>query len=282
MSNAVQKTESQLPQVADATGGSDILKADVLIPMVLLMQGLSDLVSEKKAVMGDIVRSTTGEKIGDENTTVEFIPLTFQNLWVIQELVGKKYEFRKIIPRMSVVRPEDVREETLRPLHEKQDDSLPWDFTHNGTQWKRVKLLNLFAILPRDIQAFNAELARAQETGEMPDIEKALTPVVIPFRSTGFKAAKKVITHFTKAQSMAQYGAKAYAYALPLTCHQEKNDQGTFYVYDVGSSRPVTKTELAEAAKWVSILSSQKVSVHNDEEVVGVAPSTPSEVGSTF
>lgn len=278
MSNALaKKEEARLPAQAMETAGEEILKTDVVIPMLLLQQGLSDYVLNNQAKMGDMVRSTNAEKLGDDKTPLEFIPITIKNLWVISELVGKKFQFRKIIPRRSVVAPADVADEANRQDPDRQDENLPWEFTHMGTQWKRTKLLNVYALLPKDIEAFQAEIEKAKDTGEMPDLDKTLMPIVIPFRSTSFPAGKTVVTHFTKARSMAHIGAKAHGFALKLSCYSDKNDQGTFYVYEVGGTRKATKAEMVEAEKWAGILRNQEVRVHS-----GVGDSDGETASSKF
>lgn len=257
------KEEASVPQTHQAPGpASDVIKSDVLIPMLLLMQGQSEYVKAKVASDGDIVRSTTGQKLGDSKTPVEFIPIALKNMWIISELVGKRFEFRKMIARKSIVTAQDVAEEQARALPDKQDESLPWEFAHMGTTWKRVKLLNVFALLAKDIADYQAEIKRALAAGDMPDLDKTLMPVVIPFRSTSFPAGRTVVTHFTKAQAMAQYGAKAHGFALPLTCYADKNDDGDFHVYEVGKSRKASKEEFAEAEKWAAMLGQTTVNVH--------------------
>ena len=275
MSNAVAKNaQSSVPAVAPAREPNpDVLHSDVLIPMVLLMQGLSDLVAEGKAVMGDMVRSTTGEKIGSHKDPIEFVPLAIKNFWAVMEKVGQKHEFRKMVPRRAIVTTDDAKAEQSRLDCDREDENLPWEFQYRGTQWKRVKLLNVFALLPKDIKAFEAEVKKAKETGEMPDLDKTLMPVVIPFRSISFPAGRKVVTHFTKADAMAHLGAKPHGFALTLSAYQDKNDKGTFYVYDVGNTRKLSKDELKFTEQWVNILGKGQAKIH--EAVEGV----PSEGG---
>ena len=274
MSNALaKKQEAHLPMPQAPAPQSDVLKSDVLIPMVLLMQGLSELVAEGKAVMGDFVRSTNGEKIGSHKDPIEFIPLATKNFWAIMEKVGQKFEFRKMIPRRAVVTTDDARAEVAKIETDKEDENLPWEFQFRGTQWKRVKLLNVFALLPKDIKAFEIEVKKAKETGEMPDLDKTLMPVVIPFRNTSFNAGRKVATHFTKAAAMAHLGAKPHGFALQLSAYQDKNDKGTFYVYDVGNTRRLAKDELAYAEQWLTVLGQGQAKIHEADE------GSPSEGG---
>jgi hypothetical protein len=275
VTQALARKETTALAAADAQGTiNEALKSDVLVPKVLLMQGLSDYVAERKAQQGDIVRSTTAEKLGDDKTPLEFIPLSINNSWIIKEKVGTKYEYRKSVPRKSVVNPLEQQAEATRIETDRQDENLPWEFKHNGTDWKRIKAINCFALLPRDIAAFQAEIKRAEKEGDMPDLEKTLMPVLISFSSYGFAAGRMIATHFTKAAAMAQYGAKPYGFALTLSCYLDKNDLGSFYVFTVGGSRKCSKEEFAEASKWAGIVSTQNVTIHEVEEGGSSAPSS--------
>lgn len=260
MGTEVMKKETSAVAMQSQTPGGEVLSSDVLIPRLLLMQGLSDFVAARKAQMGDMVRSTTAEKLGGPETPIEFIPLTFQNKWMIQELVGKKFEFRKMLPR------DHGMEDAKKQETEKTGENLPWDFTQGGTTWRRVKVIECFALLPSDIAAFQEELARAEREGDMPDMNKTLLPVVISFRSTSYTAGRAVVTHFTKAAGMAKYGAKAHGFTLKLSCSQDSNDQGTFYVYDVQSGRRCTPLEFEKASEWFGLLGSSQVVVDEPEE----------------
>jgi len=232
-----------------------ILKSDIQLPWVLLQQGLSDFVSEGKAQMGDMVNSMTGEKLGDKSKPIEFIPLTMKNSWVLSEKIGNKYEYRKTLPRDSGLR--DGKD----PL-EMTGESLPWDFVHNGLPWKRTKVITVYAVLVKDIVGFLEEVKKAQETGDF-DLDKALMPYAIGFRSTSYNAGKKVSTQFAKAQAMAAYGAKPYTNTMMLGCHMQKNDQGTFYVYDVTPGRKCTKDEIEQAASLYKVVTSGNVKTHD-------------------
>lgn len=258
--NQVAKTQSNsmMTQSDQRGGNEEILRQDVIIPKLLLMQGLSDFVGQRKAQAGDFVRSTNVEKLGDDKTPVEFIPITFTNEWRLEEYINGKYEFRGREPRNA-----------------KNEDS-PWDFEQNGTKWKRTKTTNVFALLPADIDSEQKEIERAKNENDMFDLNKVLMPVVIAFRSTGYNAGKAVVSHFAKAASMVEYGAKAQGYTLLLKCNQEKNDKGQFYVPEVISTgKRVSKESLEKALKWVTILQSTPVIIDESDEVTTTETASP-------
>jgi hypothetical protein len=227
---------------------SEALRTDVLLPKILLMQGLSQWVIDRKAQQGDILRSTTAEIIGGPDKPVDFIPLLFTNAWRMEEHVAGKFEYRGTEPRTA-----------------KTEDS-PWEFEKNGAKWRRMKVVNVFALLPSDIAAMDAELKKAKESGEMPDLNKTLLPVLLSFRSTSYNAGKAVVTHFVKAQGMAKYGAKPHGYTLSLGCYGDKNDKGSFSVYDVKQGRKCSKSEFEAAEAWLDRLSTTSYQVDESDE----------------
>ncbi len=248
MSTQVAVNSNNAVATHHAPANEAILKSDIVIPRVLLMQGLSEFVAQRKAQMGDMVRSSSVEVIGGPEKPISIIPLMHTNEWRMEEKIGNKFEFRGNEPRTA------------------KNEDLPWDFKHNGADWKRTKVINVFALLPGDVEAESAEIKRAQDSGDMPDVAKVLMPVVVSFRSTGYNAGKAVVTHFAKAASMAQYGAKAHGYSLPLRCKEDKNDKGTYYVWDVGPSIKATKEQVAKAEEWLAIISSTKVKIDETGE----------------
>ena len=264
MSKEIVKTETNLP--ADPLSkGTKVLKSDVVLPKVLLMQGLSDLVNERKAQQGDFVRSSTAEKLGDDKAPLEFIPLTFQNLWLVSEDQkgdGKKYEFRRYEPRTAA------------------NESADWDYLENGTKWRRTKIMSLFALLPKDIESQAKMMKEFEETGEMPDVDKVLLPVVIQFKNTSFKAGKEVATLFAKAESVSrQLGTTipAYGTTMRLSCVSDKNDKGSFFVMKVESIGK-TKPEYKEAAaNWYAQLMQLGAAIKVDESDMAAAEEVAAE-----
>ena len=164
------------------------------------MQGLSDFVSERKAQQGDMVRSTTVEKLGDPECAVNIIPLKLSTSWRESEKIGQKFEFRKSYPRTA------------------GNEALTWSFYRNpqgqefdkpgqlgATEWQRTKVIDLFALLPKDVENFAKEMAAIAKSGEIPDLTKTVLPVNISFRVTSFNAGRAVATFFAQVAEMAQH-----------------------------------------------------------------------------
>jgi hypothetical protein len=236
------KGEASLSHQVTPQVQQEVLNSDIIIPKLLLMQGLSDFVADGKAKIGDMVRSTDCEHIGDGKTPIHFIPLKMTNTWTIKEKVGQKYEFRGIEARNAA------------------NEDAEWDFTKNGTDWKRIKTINVFALLPRDVLAFQAEIEKVQKEGGLLDLDKTLMPVVISFQSTSYKAGQDVATFFTKIKSNLQYDKTIapFKYTLSLECEQTENDKGKFYIFKIGKTAGVPKEVLGESEKWYNILNAMK------------------------
>jgi hypothetical protein len=249
------KQEAHVPAVQEAPAGATVLKSDVLIPKVLLLQALSEVVSGKEKSLGGevlqsghMIRSTTKEILGTDGKPVEIIPLTFTNQWMLQEMVGKQFEFRGYEPRTA------------------KTEDLPWEFDQNGTKWRRVKVLTLYALLPADITAEKENIEKfKKDPSQGFDMNQVLLPVAISFRNTSFAAGRIVATHFAKAAQMAKYGVQPYSGTLFLTCKLEKNDKGTYYIYGIEPGKRTPTGMLGQADEWSRTLGTQAVRVDDSD-----------------
>lgn len=250
---AVAKHEpknTQLQVAPQQTETQEVLNSDIIIPKLLLMQGLSEFVSERKKDpntnkpigQGDMVRSTTGEIVADPESKIDIVPLKMSTEWRLEEKVGGKFEYRGTEPRTAA-----------------NEDS-PWEFKKDGAEWKRTKVINLFALLPKDIAGYREEIKKAVDSGEMPDLNKTLMPVVISFRSTSFNAGKKVATFYAQLRDILRMNpaVRPFHYTLELSCYQDKNDKGQYYVFDIGKTKKLAQDLVEEASRWYGILNAMK------------------------
>lgn len=240
------KNKSDIVNSRHHAGNEEILSSDIIIPRLMLMQGLSDLVSERKASQGDFIRSTTGGVLGTPEKPLSFIPLTFNNQWVLSEKVGKKYEYR-----------------STEPMNASNQDA-EWEFKKDGGEWKRTKLINLYALLPSDVKLERDSLMEALKSKSMPDPSTALMPILISFRGTSYNAGKTVVTHFARAK---KYGLPAYVSTLTLSCTQETNDLGTYYVMKVIEGGKTTPDDQETALDWYGILAQGKHKIEPLEDI---------------
>lgn len=118
-----------------ATMNWDIPKSsssDIIIPKILAMQGLSDMVTDGKAKLGEFRESVSGRLIGSTEKPFDIIPVSIAKMWHIQKRVGKKYEF--------------CRKDPINP----QNEDLEWEYTENGEQYKRERAYEVYCLLPEE------------------------------------------------------------------------------------------------------------------------------------
>lgn len=246
---AVKETAGALSTDLRGSWGSEgVDTADVLIPRILLMQGLSKLVSSGQRNLGDIVRSTNKEVLAPKGATLEVIPLTSWKTWTVFEMVGKgsarKPEFRSIEPITA------------------ENAGAPLEFMVDGVPWRRDKTLNFYVLLPSDIQK-EQKAVEAIKRGEFPDTDDVLFPCAISFSRSAYNTGKELATHFMKAQS---FGVPPASRVFNLGSKVISNEQGQWPVFELTKLRASTKEEMAAAEKWYGILKNVQVRVHDEED----------------
>lgn len=265
------KTQNQIANY-DPSQEQSSLSSDLIVPYLTIAQGMSESVKERKAQMGDIVRSTNFEKLGDPDKPVEIIILGKpKEDWIIEQKVGNRFEYRRTEPRTAKTERLD-----WNFWADAEGNELPQG-APGALEWRRVKRLLVFALLPHDIAANEAEIAKL-ERGELPDPSKALTPIAISFRSTSYNAGKEVVTFFEKAKTVR---TPVWRYKLKFSCYLDKNDQGSFYVAKVDTNAPqaVPKEQLELVGQWAAVLGtfktddSQESSLYTENQAVSTEPS---------
>lgn len=244
MSNelATQTTTAVVAQPPENWGNDDQISAsDIVIPKLLLMQGLSDFVSEQKAVMGDMVDSLSAKKLGGKGQPVEIIPLMLYKTWTYSEQVGEKFEFRESFP--------------MTPANENLDLE---GKTPEGVNFRRDKVMNFFVLLASDAKKADA------------------IPYVVSFRRTGYKTGKILATHFAMSQKLKQPPARK---TFLLGCDLEKGEKGNYYVFSLAEGKmfAADSEELRRAYEWYCILKQGQHKIDNSDE----AGSETKEVSET-
>jgi hypothetical protein len=249
MSKTAKKTElaevkSQMPAINGDVGDffEDVAKdtADILIPRLLLMHGLSKAVGDEKAEAGDIINSVTLEVLGSKKQPVEVIPIkVMPKTWVIEEHDGQKWNFRRIEP--------------WKPL----DKDLPWEFTERDEEsggekkMRRNQCLNFFVLLTRD----------ATQTQAL--------PYMLSLRRTSYNAGRKLHTYFETSRMAFQGGNKnsiPMAKVWALSSKMEKGELGSYQVFQLDEKRPANPDELAAGIQWFKNLKNTQVKVDDREE----------------
>lgn len=148
-------------------GAGEISQKDLVIPKILVMQGLSDLVGEGKAALGDLVENVSNEKLGSFDKPVEVIPFHMTKAWIVSRRKAgeSKFEFEKY---------EDY----------KVGQEFPFEVQEGGDTVKYEYNLQFYVLRPEDMSM----------------------PYVISFKSTSLRAGKVLSTQMyvrNKASGLA-------------------------------------------------------------------------------
>jgi hypothetical protein len=181
-------------------------KTDILIPKLLLQQGLSKLVAAEKAKMGDICDSITGETLGDKSKPLEIIPLKLFKTWVLFKTVAGKQEYFKTEPFVAG----------------KYDSE---NAIVDGVPGAAYQSLNFYVLLKKDLT------------------EPFALPYAISFKSTGYTAGKKLNTQFEISKAA---GMPPFTMSYKLVPTKITNDKGVFYNYDIEKGEAVKEFTLIE------------------------------------
>lgn len=276
----VNKSEMQLA-AAEASLSQQVVASDVIIPRLLLMQAISPLVTSRKAQIADLVRSTNNEKLGDPEHPVQIIPLAMTSMWMEFEKVPGENQ-----PRFRGMYPRGITRRDSAGKAVDTNEGLEWTFKGaNDEDMFRRKTVILYALVPSDIASYELELKRALEAGEVPDLNKSISPVVITFQSTSFKHGGKTAATFfnTLKQNNAVLASKGikrvlapFEYVMTLRCKEEKKGSAAWYVFDFDASQPLSKVYpdkvecdaiKEKAAFWTQALASGGVKVDDAGEI---------------
>ena len=87
MSKELAKTTTTelAPMDLSAWGVEETTTKDLLIPRLMIMQGLSQNVIDGKAKMGDVVDSMANEVIGGKDKPVKFLPFKVEKIFYVEE-----------------------------------------------------------------------------------------------------------------------------------------------------------------------------------------------------
>lgn len=146
------------------------------------------------------------------------------------------------------------RVEKLTPANE----NLPWEDVEAGAKIKREKVYTAFGIIPG-----------------------SPLPCLIRFKGKSVKTGKKLATQMY-AINMTTKKLPPCASVMSISGKKEQNDKGTFVVLDASVKGESTKEQIAECAKWISIVKQGAVKVHEEDEKTTEETSTFSEANTQF
>lgn len=216
-------------QVMNEWGMANTLTAkDIIIPKILVMQGLSKQVTTGKAVMGEFRDSLNGKLLGDiEKSPLEFIPFLLEKVWIVFEERNGTMKYTKTIPMDAA------------------NENWPYEEVINGVKIKRDRTMNFYVLLPSEVSA----------GGEI--------PYILSFRRTSARAGQKLATTMYVRNISANKTPASTALSLLGT--RQSNDKGTFVVADVQEKRGSTPQEVASALAWVKRIKAGQTKVDDSD-----------------
>lgn len=232
---AVQEP-AQLPMKGSeqpAWGMEEIGASDIIMPKLLLMQGLSKMVSDGEAKLGEIVNSLTKEAIGGitniktkECKSVEVVTFKAFKTWLEFDKVEGQWVYRRNFPH-TVANADLALEETV-----------------NGIEVRRDLCLNYYVLLPDEIKAGSA------------------LPYVISFRRTSMPAGKKIASAQTRWKALGAPNPVCHKSFL-LSVVMKTKETNNYWAFEVEEGKNTDKLAQDECKKWYMAL--QKMNVKIDD-----------------
>ena len=214
--------------------GTQTLGQDVLLSKILPMQGMSQLVTDGKATVGEFRDSVTGEKLGSIIEPIEVIPFHVEKLWDVLKEVSENGQKRFVYSRS-----EPLIED---PRHKEYNDNLPWDGAEDGTPIKRIRRMNYYVLFPKEVENGNS------------------LPFIMSFKSTSFREGKKLFTQMYVRNARAAMPPPAYTFKIGGI--KAKNQAGQMYIVPtVELGRKSTPKEIAECLEWYKTIKGKKPGV---------------------
>ena len=210
----------------EAWGAEGAVKEDILVPRLQLMHELSQKVKDRKAEPGDIINSTTGEKLAREGEPIEMIAFTTFREWNVVE-VDDRGRDKKLIQKMPIT-PEN--------------EHLAIEGVEDGKPFRRIRTINFFVLLPSKLNDL---------------------PFLVTFRKSGYYAGRKLSTHF---QECAMKKVPPASQIYTLSSYEKSWEGNTFKCFDVAPGRPTQADELAVARKWYDTFKQSEVKVQEEDD----------------
>ena len=215
-------------------GGSPITSQDIILPRLLMMQPMSDLVTEGEAAFGDIIESLGNKKLGDFKTPLEIIPFYLQKVYVEYDVTngtGQDKKFLRMVPITA------------------SNDNLPYDDEEKNDDGKMIpvmrdRCMNYYVLIPTEIDAGTS------------------LPHVLTFRRTSIKAGKKLATQMYIKNKDA--GLPPPAVMCEISVNKTSNDKGTFAIMDVDFTTKTKDEHIAVAKKWVRTIIAGEAKIHEE------------------
>ena len=206
-------TETKSMGVAD-----EVTSADVQIPSLMLMQANAELVKDRNNEIksGDFVHSITQDIWGSIDSPTELVVVDMYKTEVITQIEGNVWKSTKPwTPDM---------------------EALPYEFELDNKTHKRQKCYNYICFRPLEVR----EITLPDDT-----VHYVASPIIVKFKGASSKNAKK----FNQLlRDYATFNQPSWCVTFDLKAYEDKNEHGTFFVYNFEKrANAVKETQLAAA-----------------------------------
>jgi hypothetical protein len=231
MSNIEIKKDIAPVPLSEWGTGDQVLGQDVLLSKILPMQGMSQMVTDMKAQVGEFRDSVSGVRMGSIVEPIELIPFHLEKHWdILTEAVegqSKQYKYTRSEPLIE------------NPIDKGYNDNLPWQDIENGANIKRIRRMNYYVMLPEEIKTGTA------------------IPYVFSFKSTSYREGKKMFTQMYVRSQRARLSPAAFTFKIGGI--KAKNPAGqTYIVPTVELGRRTTAEEEVECFEWYKVIRGKK------------------------
>jgi len=244
-SNALQEQKSgkNLPAIAsdmDAWGAAPALSIrDLIIPRLLLGQGMSKRVTDGKMSFGEMIDTDADTVVAKKDETVEVIPFKLEKVWLVkrQKAGEKKFSFAGV--------------EAMTPQNEEQDI----EGVDELGPFEKDRTYNIYFLLASDITGM---------------------PRVVSFRRTSSRAGKQIVNIMYVRNRAA--GLVPPATVIKLGGEKVDGNDHTYMTFTAEAGRSATGEEIAAAKNMMIKLGSSEHKVDYSEEQGDTKPAGGSVV----
>lgn len=237
-SEVAMKTKQELvvinyEEFEGAGVAEDTDATDLLIPKILLQQGLSKFVSDGKARAGEFRDSLTGELLGDKDGPPKVLIFAHDKSWEISYRKNGEQKARYVGSERVTI----------------QNATKEWEVKDpSGTTINQIQ--HNFTCL---------YTGRANIEEEM--------PYILSMKTFSVRPAQKLCSHF---QRLAKMKRPSFSQIIELVPTVLENDKGKFFYIDWKAGRDATMEEMQAANRWRGILrSSKSYTVHQADAEPG-------------
>jgi hypothetical protein len=204
----------------------EISQSDIVIPKILLMQPISDMVSQDKAKYGDFVNSLTNEVISDCIKGIDVIPLSIKKYHIVSKKEADgKFKFLRIDPITCAA-----------------DEAKPYYDTEGEFIIERKNVLDFYVLAP-DI----CEL-----------------PFSLQFKGMSIKTGKAFYTtSFVLARAAKKM---PFEKTFTILAKKTKGEKGNFAVLDFKVKGPTSQDNIRSAMEWYATVNNKSTVITTEVE----------------